>query len=1409
MKEFKFLRILALMAGLFLFAKTGYTQYLVNFEGAGETKTAYASGTVILSGLDWNMTEALIGTDAADFKNGLRSARMRGHGATSITMLQNKANGIGVVSFQYRRYGTDAQVDWKVEYSINDGASWTQIGADFKAPAIDDVQNFWETINVEGNIRLRIKRATETGTANRRLNIDDITITDYSSGSTPTISVSPSTLSGFSYIVGAGPSATQSFTCSGANLTNNISIAATTNYEISLSPGSGYTTPLTLTHSGGIVASTTIYVRLKAGLSAGNYNNEDINITSTGATNKTVTCNGSVVAGNEPTNHVTSFTATANSSTAITVNWTDSDASGYLVKGSAASYAAITVPVDGTAESDGALVKNVASGVGSHQFTGLTASTPYYFKIFPYNGSGTLINYKTDGTVPQATATTQAGTQNYLIDFDDASKWTASSGNLSSYYSDHTYIDGAFLSTGGPALRNGIAAQDGFPGALGTYSWRQQNLSTVDWRITISSGGVSTFSMKIRRWDGDPSPDFNLEYSTDGGTIWTLVSVINNNSLDNSSNWKTFNGIINSGNNNILIRLKANAATERIMVDDFSWEAYSGGQPVVATPTFSPAAGTYSSQINVSITSTTPEATIYFNTNSASGPWATYASPIPVSVNTTVWAYAAKTDMTDSQVASAVYNFVATCPEPTSLYADNLTYNSATLHWTAGGSEAIWNIEYGLAGFTQGMGTLVSNVTTNSKNLTGLTPESSYNYYVRSVCSESLTSSWAGPGSFLTLIAPPSPYAVVLLRPQQIDLSSDNSQSAVLMQVGNYTSDDARYRLYNGSNQYYCWDGSQFVTSTVYAAGPQVPGAPSNSSTFWILFTRGNNNTATASYRDRLDPYSVNYQTVALPGATVMENPFDINLSIPFTGNYSLDEKYVILGFDAELGGNLVSATSSGLNTGDFTLNASQGTTIRRIEVRTQLNELIDQLSGTWPPVCQDVSISNFPTSIADVCEGALFAFDFSSVNIQHDASTLWQVSPPNAGHFTGNLFHLNQAFTGGLVTISLTAYATPPCQDASAQVSFMVNPLPIFTCPTYGPLCVGDQAIVFSGPGITTQNEIPLVGFNPTTPGTFNFTYTVTENGCSSYCEFEVVVYPFIVPTCPENIEVYITVQPFALSGGLPPGGVYSGNGVNGDIFYPAVAGLGTHWIIYAYNNGFCGQTTCQFSITVTEEPITCQHASISNFPTSITDACEGSLFTIDFSTVNIQHAASTLWQVNPPNAGNITDNLFSLNQAFTGGLVTISLAAYATPPCQDAYAQASFTVNSLPIFTCPVYGPYIAGDPLVVFTEPGVFILNGLVVTSFNPQTAGVYTFTYTKTVSGCSSDCQFDIVVNPPVGLRGDANGDGLVNVLDVITVINYIMGQNPPGFIFLNADVNGDQEINVLDVIGIINIIMAGK
>ena len=68
-------------------------------------------------------------------------------------------------------------------------------------------------------------------------------------------------------------------------------------------------------------------------------------------------------------------------------------------------------------------------------------------------------------------------------------------------------------------------------------------------------------------------------------------------------------------------------------------------------------------------------------------------------------------------------------------------------------------------------------------------------------------------------------------------------------------------------------------------------------------------------------------------------------------------------------------------------------------------------------------------------------------------------------------------------------------------------------------------------------------------------------------------------------------------------------------------------------------------------------------------------------------------------------------------------------------------------------------------------------------------------------------YDLLSNNEDMLLGDVNSDGLINVLDVVNIINFILSINiPVGDQFVLSDLNQDDVINVLDVVLIVNIIL---
>ena len=73
--------------------------------------------------------------------------------------------------------------------------------------------------------------------------------------------------------------------------------------------------------------------------------------------------------------------------------------------------------------------------------------------------------------------------------------------------------------------------------------------------------------------------------------------------------------------------------------------------------------------------------------------------------------------------------------------------------------------------------------------------------------------------------------------------------------------------------------------------------------------------------------------------------------------------------------------------------------------------------------------------------------------------------------------------------------------------------------------------------------------------------------------------------------------------------------------------------------------------------------------------------------------------------------------------------------------------------------------------------------------------------------TSNFMYDVVCEDDN--QGDVNSDGVINVLDVVAAVNFVLGSATPSDSQACAsDFNGDGVINILDAVQLVNIILGG-
>ncbi|MFW5792673.1 MAG: choice-of-anchor J domain-containing protein [Bacteroidota bacterium] len=190
-----------------------------------------------------------------------------------------------------------------------------------------------------------------------------------------------------------------------------------------------------------------------------------------------------------------------------------------------------------------------------------------------------------------------------------------------------------------------------------------------------SSTGIFTATLTLTNNTGEPITLLNISYlgkvarTVEGRTPeWTVTvngTTVPELAYSTSSNVDeaksaAVNVNIPNGDDIIIVwssdRGAGSGSSKQIGIASLDINASEATQ--AANPTFSHPSGTYYEPFDLGISSVTPDATVYYSTDSETGPWTEYTTAINISTNTTVWAYAEAAGLADSDVVSAQYDFL-------------------------------------------------------------------------------------------------------------------------------------------------------------------------------------------------------------------------------------------------------------------------------------------------------------------------------------------------------------------------------------------------------------------------------------------------------------------------------------------------------------------------------------------------------------------------------------------------------------------------------------------------------------------------------------------------------------------------------------------------------------------------------
>jgi sugar lactone lactonase YvrE len=207
-----------------------------------------------------------------------------------------------------------------------------------------------------------------------------------------------------------------------------------------------------------------------------------------------------------------------------------------------------------------------------------------------------------------------------------------------------------------------------YTGAISVSS--TETLEAIAVGTGYSASAVSSATYTINRPTATPS------FSPAGGTYTSIQNVTINDATAGATIYYTTDGSTPSSSSTVYSgpisvsatkTIKAIATASGYSSGAVGSAAYTINLPFAAAPSFSPAAGTYTSAQTVIINDNTKGATIYYTTNGVTPTSSStkYTAPITVSATETIETIAVASGYTNSPVATATYTIMKVTATPT------------------------------------------------------------------------------------------------------------------------------------------------------------------------------------------------------------------------------------------------------------------------------------------------------------------------------------------------------------------------------------------------------------------------------------------------------------------------------------------------------------------------------------------------------------------------------------------------------------------------------------------------------------------------------------------------------------------------------------------------------------------------